>query len=268
MKELVKHTIKVIEIDGQPWGRFENPLTLIDCDGNAYPSEYHGEISDNNEDYYEFEKYAYQHQLPFPGATIGDVIEADKVEVSWQYHDKQTCEWVNIENPNALDAYFVSVLGNYRACHYETRQIYRLKQQWKDDFPSPYPDHVSATFRPDIIPPHILAKMQADREAHKRQKEQQPVSEYEKCYHPALIDTGTGYYHCQVCDKSFSKIKWEMEKSQLPKLNNMVEPVSEQPKETAEQAADDFLIISEINSERIRSAFIAGVEWQKQQEGK
>lgn len=253
---------------------------------------------------------------------------------------------------------------------------------------------------------------------------QQPVSEDVPCLHPALINTGTGFYHCQVCDKSFSKIKWEMEKSQLPKLNNMVESVSEEhhietckkcgcfvfdadckkcvrcgtdrtqpvseepiitrdqalfvktlrcdmdcsfgriaelfsksfpetgftshsfdgrdligiaskvlgedidaeeeepegihkppiglmplwrwnelrreeleaaiaryesvkkdipkewidelksfrkyeePEETAEQAADDFLIISEINSERIRSAFLAGIEWQKQQEGK
>lgn len=32
----------------------------------------------------------------------------------------------------------------------------------------PYPDHVSATFRPDIIPPHIREKMKRDREAAKQ----------------------------------------------------------------------------------------------------
>lgn len=61
--------IKVIAIDGQPYGRPLRPyskfLTIDECK--------------------DFEAYANQHQHPFPGATIGDVIEADKVEVVKQY---------------------------------------------------------------------------------------------------------------------------------------------------------------------------------------
>ena len=145
----MKHNIKIIPVDGQPYGRPLRPY-----------SKY---ITIN--ELKEFDEYADRHQHPFPGATIGDVIEADKVEVVWQLFENR--RWYNIGYAERL----IEKMPDR-----EYRQIYRLKEQ----------------------------------------------------------------------------------------------PVSKEPEETAEQAAENFLAYpSELNHERIKEAFRAGVNWyKKQQEGK
>lgn len=98
-----KH-IKVIAIDGQPYGRFVNPFAKFWA-------------SLLQPDWVRFEAYADKHQHPFPGAIIGDVIEADKVEVVWQ-----------IQLPFFKDDEWEDVLESDETTGVERRTIYRLKQ--------------------------------------------------------------------------------------------------------------------------------------------
>lgn len=103
----MKHDkIKVIAIDGQPWGRPVDPY----------------------EDYQDLTAFQFQPETlastyPFPGATIGDVIERDRVEVVWQVKRSSEADWEYTDDED-----YLSEMG------YTLRQIYRLKSQ-PDDKP-------------------------------------------------------------------------------------------------------------------------------------
>lgn len=146
----MKHDkIKVIPVNGQPWGRPANPYPQYIDRGRL------DKIAKVNPEWQQFEDYADQHQHPFPGATIGDVIEREKVEVVWQYKNKDSGEWITIENPDELDSGFVTALGNYRACHYEIRNAYRIKQQPVSEvnhniLSQPQPEEWSHVDKPDM----------------------------------------------------------------------------------------------------------------------